>query len=76
MTHLYVVGAVAGFCVNSTVRSASDLGYRISVIGDAVIGFDLPSAGLDAQTIFDVTMGLLAADFAEVTDSAAVLANL
>ena len=74
--HLFVVGAVAGFCVNSTVRSASDLGFRVSVVGDAVIGFDLPSAGLDAQMIFDVTMGLLAADFAEVTDSAVVLSGL
>lgn len=69
VTHLYVVGAVAGFCVNSTVRSASDLGFRVSVVRDAVIGFDLPPANLDAQTIFDVTMGLLEADFAEVIDT-------
>ena len=64
--HLIVAGAVAGFCVNSTVRAASDLGFRVSVVRDAVLGFDLPSADLSAQAIFDVTMGLLAADFAEV----------
>jgi len=69
VTHLYIVGAVAGFCVNSTVRSASDLGFKVSVVRDAVIGFDLPSASLDAQTIFDVTMGLLEADFAEIVDT-------
>ncbi len=69
--HLYVVGAVAGFCVNSTVRSAADLGFRVSVVRDAVLGFDL--GGLPAQMIFDVTMGLLAADFATMTDTAAVL---
>ena len=76
LTHLHIVGAVAGLCVTSTVRAASDLGFRVSVVRDAVIGFDLPAAGLDAQTIFDVTMGLLAADFAEVVESGAVLAAL
>jgi nicotinamidase-related amidase len=76
VSHIHIVGAVAGFCVNSTVRAASDLGFAVTVVRDAVIGFDLPSAGLDAQTIFDVTMGLLAADFAEVVGSEAVLVGL
>lgn len=73
---LIVVGAVAGFCVNSTVRAASDLGFRASVVADAVLGFDLPGLDHDARTVFDVTMALLAADFAQVTDSVAVMAAL
>lgn len=73
LSHLYVVDAVAGFCVNSTVRSAADLGFVVTVVRHAVIGFDLPSAALDAQTVFDVTMGLLEADFATLRDSAALL---
>ena len=73
ISHIHVMGAVAGFCVNSTVRSAADLGFVVTVVRDAVIGFDLPSAALDAQTVFDVTMGLLEADFATLRDSAAVL---
>ncbi len=73
ISHLVVVGAVAGFCVNSTVRAASDLGFAVTVVTDAVIGFDLPSAGLDAQVIFDVTMGLLAADFATLHDSGSII---
>lgn len=76
LSHLHIVGAVAGFCVNSTARAASDLGFAVTVVPDAVLGFDLPSAGLEAQAIFDVTMGLLAADFAELRDSEAVLAGL
>lgn len=71
---LHVVGAVAGFCVNSTVRAAADLGFQVAVVADAVLGFDLPDQ--NAQTIFDVTMALLAADFAEITDSEAVIAML
>ncbi|MBN8808756.1 MAG: isochorismatase family protein [Sphingomonas sp.] len=76
ISRLYVVGAVAGFCVNSTVRAAADLGFAVSVVHDAVIGFDLPSANLDARTIFDVTMGLLAADFASVIGTADAIAAL
>lgn len=74
--HLYVVGAVAGFCITSTVRAASDLGFAVSVVRDAVLGFDLPSASLSADEIFRVSLGLLAADFATLMTSEAVMASL
>lgn len=73
---LVVVGAVAGFCVNTTVRGGSDLGFAMTVVRDAVMGFDLPDAGLPARVIFDVTMAHLAADFAQVVDAAEVMARL
>lgn len=72
-TDLVVVGAVAGFCVNSTVRAAADLGFRVTVVPDAVLGFGLPDAGQSARAIFDVTMALLATDFAAMAQSAEVL---
>ena len=75
ITDLAVAGAVAGFCVNSTVRAGADLGFRMQVIRDAVMGFDLPSAGLSAGTIFDVTMAHLAADFARLVDAGDLLAG-
>jgi nicotinamidase-related amidase len=65
--------AVAGFCVNSTVRAAADLGFRVTVVPDAVLGFGLPDAGQSARAIFDVTMALLATDFAAMAQSAEVL---
>ncbi len=71
ITDLIVTGAVAGFCVNSTARAGADLGFRMTVVKDAVLGFDL--SGLPAKTIFDVTMAHLAADFAKVVDTADVL---
>ena len=40
------------------------------------MGFDLPDAGLPARVIFDVTMAHLAADFAQVVDTAEVMARL
>lgn len=73
ITDLVVTGAVAGFCVNSTVRAGADLGFNMVVVRDAVIGFDLPAAGLTARVIFDVTMAHLEADFARVVESAELL---
>lgn len=70
ITELAVVGAVAAFCVTSTVRQASDLGYRVFLPQDALLGFDLPAhdgGRIDAGTVFRVTLSLLGADFATLT---------
>lgn len=71
---LVVTGAVAGFCVNTTVRVGSDLGFRMIVIRDAVMGFDMPDEQLSARAIFDVTIAHLKSDFAEIIDSDAIVA--
>lgn len=71
---LVVTGAVAGFCVNTTVRAGSDLGFRMIVVSDAVMGFDLPDEQLSARAIFDVTMAHLKSDFAVMVDSGEMLA--
>ncbi|PRY92443.1 isochorismatase family protein [Donghicola tyrosinivorans] len=75
ITELVVTGAVAGFCVNSTVRNGSDLGFTMTVVKDAILGFDLPHADLAAQVIFDVTMAHLEADFARLVQTSAELAG-
>jgi nicotinamidase-related amidase len=77
-TSLTVVGAVAAFCVTSTVRSASDLGFDVILPGDALIGFDIPAhdgGRIDAGTVLRVTLSLLGADFARLvtTDQVAGL---
>lgn len=74
IAQLHVTGAVAGFCVNSTVRAGADLCFKMNVVRDAVLGFDLPGTGLSARVIFDATMAHLASDFAEMTDTATLLA--
>ncbi|MBB4000076.1 isochorismatase family protein [Aureimonas pseudogalii] len=70
---LIVTGAVAGFCVNSTVRAGADLGFAMTVVRDAVIGFDLPEADFSARVIFEVTMAHLEADFATVVETASIV---
>ena len=70
ITDLIVAGAVAAFCVTSTVRQASDLGFRVLLPQDALLGFDLPAhdgGRIDAGTVFRVTLSLLGADFATLT---------
>lgn len=69
ITDLVVTGAVAGFCVNSTVRAGSDLGLNMTVVTDAVLGFELAQDAPSAQTIFDATMALLDGEFATLAQS-------
>ncbi len=73
VTELVVAGAVAAFCVTSTVRQASDLGYKVLLPQDALLGFDLPAhdgGRIDAATVQRVTLSLLGADFAVLTSVA------
>lgn len=72
---LVVTGAVAGYCVNTTVRVGSDLGFHMIVVRDAVMGFDLPDENLTAGAIFDVTMAHLGSDFAKIVDSRDVMTD-
>jgi nicotinamidase-related amidase len=76
---IVLTGAVAAFCVTSTTRAASDLGYRVILPQDAVVGFDLPrpdGSRIPAATVLDVTLTLLGADFAQVMPAAQVAARL
>ncbi|WP_299999705.1 isochorismatase family protein [uncultured Cedecea sp.] len=73
LSEVVVMGAVAGFCVNSTVRTGADLGLNMIVIKDAVISFGLQSHQPGAEEIHHVTMALLEADFARVLTTAEVV---
>ncbi|AWB49248.1 isochorismatase [Gemmobacter aquarius] len=64
---IVVVGAVAAFCVTSTVRAAFDLGFQVVLPGDALLAFDIPAhdgGRIGADEVLRVTLSLLGADFA------------
>ncbi|MCX7889840.1 MAG: isochorismatase family protein [Rhodobacteraceae bacterium] len=66
---IVLVGAVAAFCITSSTRAASDLGFRVVLPADAVLGFDIPSLDggrIGAATVLEVTLAVLGADFATV----------
>ncbi|WP_241525624.1 cysteine hydrolase family protein [Pseudophaeobacter leonis] len=57
ISKLVIVGGVAAFCVNSTARSAANLGFQIEVVEDALIAFALPArkgGDLDAEVVLEV----------------------
>lgn len=66
ITDIAVIGAVAGYCVNSTVRMGADLGFNMTVINDAIISFPVEKSGLTAQSILAVTLGLFEGEFARL----------
>jgi nicotinamidase-related amidase len=66
---LVVIGAVAAFCVTSTVRAAADLGFGVILPGDALLAFDIAAhdgGRIDPETVLRVTLSLLGADFAQL----------
>ena len=76
---IVLVGAVAAFCVTSTTRMASDLGFQVVLPGDALVGFDIPAhdgGRIDAATVLRVTLSLLGADFARLVTTDQVRALL
>lgn len=77
--NLVIAGGVAAFCVNSTARSAANLGFAIQVVEDALIAFDMPARKggmLDAEDVLEVTLSALHAGFGTVLPAAEVLARL
>ena len=76
---IVLIGAVAAFCVTSSTRAASDLGFQVILPGDALLGFDVPAhdgGRIDAASVHRVTLSLLGADFATLTTTDQVAALL
>ena len=72
-------GLVTDMCVSTSARVAANLGYRTVVVGDACACFGLPDADgrlIPAAEIHRAHLATLRAEFAQVVDTAAVLAAL
>jgi nicotinamidase-related amidase len=76
---LVIAGFQTHMCVSATTRAALDLGYRNTLVADAIATRDLPSATGDgvisAQSVHDATLAALADRFAIVVDSASRLGD-
>ncbi len=71
---LVIVGAALNYCVNSTIRSAVDLGYAVTLVSDASFNFGATAPSgrkIDAATVRDVTLAGLG-DFARIVPAAAL----
>ncbi len=79
IARLVIVGGLAVMCVNSTVRSAANLGFEVSVAQDALLSFAMASHKggiLDAEVVLDVTLSAIQADFGQVVTTQEVLQKL
>jgi len=71
---LVVIGFMTHMCVSASVRAALDLGYSVSVAGDACATRPLPKPGggvISAEALHDAELAALADRFAGVFPTAA-----
>jgi len=78
-TNLIIVGFQTHMCVSATTRAALDLGYRNTLIADAIATRDLPGAAggpdMPAADIHNATLAALADRFAIVAQSVGDIAD-
>jgi nicotinamidase-related amidase len=76
---LVVVGMMAEFCVNTTVRMAENLGFNVLVVGDATAAWEhesIDGSRLSAEEVYRVVMATLHNEFGQVVTTDAVLAAI
>jgi nicotinamidase-related amidase len=66
---LVIIGMDGAQCVNSTARSAADLGFDVTVVADACASFGMPGwkkggKNWDPEETHDVAMSILAGGYA------------
>ena len=71
---LIIAGIATNVCVDSTVREAAMMNYRVIVPGDVCSGGGV--AGYSNEQVHDMTLGTLGRYFAEVTDLEALLKRM
>ncbi|MEQ6926280.1 cysteine hydrolase family protein [Pseudomonas mosselii] len=77
ISQLVIVGVITNNSVESTARSAGNLGFDTVVVADACYTFDhhdLQGRLWPAEDVHALALGNLAMDYARILDSAAVLA--
>jgi nicotinamidase-related amidase len=75
--HLVVAGMMTSMCVDATVRAAVDLGFAVTVIGDACAAPDLEHAGVHVpgEQVHTAFIAALADGYADVIDAESFQAN-
>lgn len=79
ISKLVIVGLTIEHCISTSVRMAANLGFEVTLISDATAAFD--KMGIDgkrygADIIFNTELANLKDVFAEIKDTATLLAEL
>lgn len=75
---LVVIGGEANMCVESTTRMAGNLGFKTTIVADALVNFECSrwdGGMISPQEVLDMSLANLQS-FAEIKGSAEVLAGL
>ena len=73
---LVVAGMMTSMCVDATVRAAVDLGFEVTVVGDACAAPDLEHGGVQVpgEQVHAAFLAALADGYAEVIEAESLLA--
>ncbi len=76
---LVIVGMMAEYCVNSTARTAENLGFNVFVVADATAAWEHKSfdgSAVTAEEVYRVAMATLHNEFGQVVTTDAVLETI
>jgi nicotinamidase-related amidase len=79
VTHVIIAGVSTNISVESCARSASNLGFTVTVISDACFAFDRVSSNgqvTDANLIHTMSLANLEGEFATLSSTAHLLARI